>query len=175
MRKLVPLVLLAATLSGCIGSVTAARIPSSTLDDQGWSRTDTSSRSMAFGLAELKVRDYRSDGGFAGATVASMNNAPIVNEEKRVLPLAIKRIEKSRDVNLVKTGTRQMDLVNLDTTVTADVYRVENAPGDAKAVIFTPPCDPFVIVVGYGSTGGGIVAGASYEDARNVVRHVICG
>lgn len=175
MRALSALLLLTVALAGCLGGVTAAKLPSSTLQDHGWSRTDRSSRSLVMGLAELKVRDYESEDGFAGATVASMNDVPIVSEEKRVLPRAIKRIEKQRNVDLVKTGTRTMDLANLDATVDADVYRVENAPGEAKAVIFTPPCGPFVIVAGYGSTGSGLVAGATYEDAREVVRHVVCG
>lgn len=167
--------LLVSTLTGCLGSVDPATLPPEALDTHGWSQQGSSSQSLVLGLGDLEIRDYGPGSGFAGATLASVNDVPLVSEEDRVLPRAIDRVEEKRGVEFTSPSTGSLELTNRGTTVEATEYDVEGADGPAKAVLFTPECGPFVIVAGYGTTATGLTGGAApYDDARDVVKSVTC-
>lgn len=168
-------------LAGCLGSVEPARIPQQSLQENGWSQTKSTSDNLVWGLGDLEIRDYEPESGFAGATVATVNDVPLVDEEERLLPRAIERIEERRDVNLSKIGTERITLVNVGSTIEATEYEVQGAPGPARALVFTPTCAPFVAVASYGlqTSGDGGVFGSDeertpYQEAKDIGRHVAC-
>lgn len=165
----------ALTLAGCLGSVDPATIPAEALERHDWSRQASTSQNLVLGLGDLEIRGYGPGSGFAGATLASANDVPVVSEENRVLPRAIQRVEEKRGVRFKDPSETTIRLENRGTTVQATVYDVEGAGGPAKAVLFTPNCGPFVIVAGYGTTTSGLFGGASpYDEARDVVGSVVC-
>lgn len=174
MRRLLLAASLAAVvlLAGCLGSVEPATIDESSLQNQGWSEQSRSSDSLFLGMGDLVRVEYGPSGGadFAGATVATVNDLPVVDEEEQVLPRAIEQVEEQEGVKFTQPSERSLDLAQMGTTVSATEYVVEGAPAPAKAVIFTPDCPDFVIVAGFGTTS----PANFYNDARNVVRGVVC-
>lgn len=124
------------------------------------------------GLGELETITYETNRGFAGVTVATLNDVPLLDERSRVEPAAIEQIEERYGVQLEETGTTTLELANRDAQVQGTEYDVQGAPAEAKAVLFPVDCDPFVLVVAYGLAGSGF--GASYQDAQDVGRHVVC-
>lgn len=168
-RPLLALALTASVLAaGCLGSVEAAKIPQKSLPS-GWSLQNEKSESIAFGLAQLKTREYGTGSGLAGATVASVNDVPVLDERERVLPRAIEKVEEKKGVKFKNPSSLSVQLTNLDQKAPATEYDVEGARGPAKALIVTPNCGPFVIAAGYGTT-----VGAQYDNARRAVKGVVC-
>lgn len=176
--------------TGCLGlgSVSPAEIPSQDAQDQGWEKTDEDVRSYAMGLGERVSKVYNpQDRPNRGAVnVETVNDVPFLDEAELV-PQAIDRLEERYNIELNKTGTRSVDLANMEGAVTADEYVIEGAPAEGKAFVFTAPCDPFVVVLGFGTTpddggdDGGILGGSSsapgtnyYEQSLEVARHVTC-
>lgn len=187
MRRLGLTILLVAALatSGCLGSVKPAKIPDSDLQEHGWEQTRKDQASVANGLGERVVFVYQPSGSDrAGVSTISANDVPVF-DESTLLPRLIQLIEKRRDIELNKTGQRELQLNNLDATVTADVYDVKGAPADANALLFTPPCSSFAAVLAYGTTGGGSDGGgffgggsedgtSYYNQAVKVAKDVEC-
>lgn len=161
--------------SGCLGlgGVSPAYIPSQDLP-ASWSEDDRVSQAIAMGLGELETITYETNDGFAGVTVATLNDVPILDERSRVVPAAIDRIEQRHDVTLEESGTTTVELVNQGGQTSGTVYDVQDAPADAKAVMFTVDCDPFVLVIAYGTTGGRFTE-ALYGEAQDVGGHAVCG
>lgn len=161
--------------SGCLGlgGVSPAFVPSEDLP-ASWSETDRDTQSIAMGLGELETIAYQTNDGFAGVTVATLNDVPLLDERSRVVPAAIDQIEQRHDVTLEESDTTTVELVNQGGQTSGTVYDVQGAPADAKAVMFTLDCDPFVLVIGYGTTGGTFTE-ALYGDARDVGAHTVCG
>lgn len=174
-RALPAAALVAALLTaGCLGSVEAATIPQDSLPS-GWSLQNEDSQSVAMGLASLETREYGTGSGFAGATVATTNDLPILDEEGQVLPRAIEQVEEKKGVRFTNPSELQVQLSNLDQQDTATEYDVEDAGGPAKALIVTPECGSFVIAAGYGTTATGPGGGPSpYDNARSAVKGVVC-
>lgn len=172
------IVLLMPLTAGCLGSVTPAEIPASTLNDEGWTEHSSSSGALAAGIGEKVTKEYRptNDQGTTAVLVVSANDIPIL-DESRFIPQAIERIEDQRKIDLNRQGTVSLDLVNFDTPVDADEYTFQKGGANGKALVFTPDCDPFVVVAAYGITGaGGFDATTkTFQEAKNVSSHVVCG
>jgi hypothetical protein len=167
-----------AMMAGCLGGVDPAEISEQTLNQKGWSQTNSDTQPVAMGLAEIATKEYRGPSGqdATGVTVATTNDIPIL-DERRFIPNAIEKIEEKRGITLEKTGTTKVSLPQLGGTETdADVYDFEKSGAQGKAVLITPEeCDPFVISVGYGLTQGSELAGsATYNEAKDVARNVAC-
>jgi hypothetical protein len=183
MRRVALVAALIATvpMAGCLGSVDAAEISQSSLDDNNWQQTSRSEESVGGGLGQLVTINYEPSNPVnenidaTGAIVATANDVPILDEE-RFIPDAIEKVEQQRNIDLEKTGTTTIDLVNLDTDIQGDVYKFEKQGAEGKAVLFTlNQCDPFVVTVGFGVTGGGgFGVEKTYEEAKNIVRGVQC-
>lgn len=174
---LVATLVVATSLTGCLGSPDAAEIPSSTLQENDWKKTSDTRESVAGGLAEKVTKQYRprSAGGplggasdLAGAIVVSATDAPLL-DESRFIPQALEQVERQRNIELTKTGSTQLDLVNLDTTANADVYTFSKGGVDGRAVLFTPSCSAFVVTVGYG-----VLVDDLFQEAKNVASGVAC-
>lgn len=180
MRRALWAVLLAtATMAGCIGDIHPAQISEATLDEQGWSQTDSSEQSVAMGLGQITTRDYRPLGGTdaTGVTVATTTDIPIL-DERRFIPQALEQVEEERGITFEEAGSTTLSLPRLGIDSTdADLYEFTKSGAEGKAVLITPEsCDGFVLTVGYGITGtGGIQAiEKTYEEARDVARNVEC-
>lgn len=169
-RRHLALALVAATLTaGCLGGVEAATIPAQS-QPSGWSEKGQDSQSLVAGLGTLELRDYGPSGNdFSGATIATMNDLPIVDEREQVLPRAIERVEEQRGVTFTNPSDKTVQLTNLNQQAPATEYDVEDAGGPAKALIITPDCDAFVIAAGFGTT-----VGSQYDNARSAVKGVVC-
>ncbi len=176
--------------TGCLGlgSVNPAEVPSQDAQDQGWEKTEETADSYAMGLGERAEKRYQpQDNPNRGAvSVNTANDIPFFDESE-LLPRAIDRMEERYNIELNKTGTRSVELANMEGAVTADEYTMENGPAEGKAITFTAPCDPFVAVIAFGTTpddggdDGGILGGSSsttqtnyYEESVEVARHVTC-
>lgn len=170
--------------TGCLGSAQAAHVPAEDAEAKGWEETGSTSETVAMGLAEKKSRDYAPSSGTprAGVTVVSATDVPLF-DESRFIPDAIERLEQQYGVDFEESGTTQLQLANLDATVTATVYDVKGGPSEAQAVLFEAPCSSFVVTAAWGTTGsgggGGLFGGSSdgesyYEQAKDVARHVTC-
>ncbi len=176
--------------TGCIGlgSVSPAEVPGQDAQDQGWEKTNEDVQSFAMGLGERVSKQYRpQESSNRGAvSVETTNDVPLFDEGE-LLPQAIERMEENHNIELEKNGTRSIELANMEGGVTADVYDIKGGPADGKAIVFTVPCDPFVAVIGFGTTpsddggGGGLLGGEStttgtnyYEQSVEVARHVTC-
>lgn len=174
------LVLASLLLSGCLGSVSPAEISQNTLDQRGWSETNTDEQSVAMGLAQIVTKDYEPNGSpqGTGAIVATTNNVPIL-DESRFIPRAIERVEQQRNIELEEAGTTTVSLPELGVEgVDAQLYTFQKSGASGKAILFTPDtCGPFVVTVGYGITGAGGISGVeqTYNEAKNVARNVVCG
>jgi hypothetical protein len=168
-RLLVAAVVLAALTAGCLGSVDAAEIPSESMPSS-WSEKSTENKGVAGGLVTLKIRDYGPAGNdFSGATIATMNDFPVLDERDQVLPRAIERVEKQRNVTFTNPTSMKVNLTNLNQQAPAEEYDVEDAGGPAKALVITPDCEDFVIAAGFGTT-----IGDQYDDAKSAVKGVVC-
>lgn len=169
-RRFLALSLVAALLTaGCLGSVEAATIPQESMPS-GWSEKNSESDSLVLGLGSLELRDYGPSGNdFSGATIATMNDLPIVDERDQVLPRAIERVEEQRGVRFTNPTGLTVQLTNLGQEAPATEYDVEGAGGPAKALIVTPDCDAFVIAAGFGTT-----VGDQYDTASDAVKAVVC-
>lgn len=171
--------LVMAMLAGCLGDVQPAEISDQTLQQKGWSQTDSSDETVAFGLGQITTRDYRPSGGTdaTGATVASTTDVPIL-DERRFIPQALERVEEQRGISFQEDGTTTVSLPSLGIDSTeADVYTFTKGGADGKAILITPEeCDSFVISVGYGVTGtGGFQAtDKTYQEAKEIARNVVC-
>lgn len=177
--------------TGCLGlgSVTPGEVPSQDAQDQSWEKTNEDVQSFAMGLGERVSKQYRpQENSNRGAVAVETTNDVPLFDEGELLPQAIDRIEERYNLELEKNGTRSIELANMEGGVTADVYDLKNAPAEGKAIVFTAPCDPFVAVIGFGTTpddgggGGGILGSDSstttgpnhYEQAVELARHVTC-
>lgn len=169
-RRILALSLVAALLTaGCLGSVEAASIPPESMPS-GWSQKGSESDTLVLGLGSLELRDYGPSGNdFSGATIATMNDLPVVDERNQVLPRAIERVEEQRGVTFTNPSDLTVQLTNLNQEAPATEYDVEGAGGPAKALIITPDCENFVIAAGFGTTVGG-----QYDTARDAVKGVVC-
>ncbi len=174
---LVSVALLLPVASGCLGGVTPAEIPQSTLTQKGWSETSSSSESLVAGMGEKVTKEYRPNGGtdLTGVIVVSVNDVPIL-DESRFIPQALEQVEQERNIELTEAGSTTLSLVNLDGSIEADVYDFQKSGASGKAVLFTPSCSSFVVVVGYGVTGAGGLGGVdtTYQEAKNTARAVAC-
>lgn len=173
------LLALATLATGCLGGVTPAKISQSTLDNNGWSQTNRQEQGVALGLGQLVQRDYRPSGSppGTGAVVASTNDVPIL-DESRFIPQALERVEQERNIDLQESGTTTVSLPELGgQQVEAQLYTFQKSGATGKAILLKPDqCDPFVVAVGYGITGGGGVGiQKTYNEAKRVVRGVVCG
>lgn len=179
MRAELPVVLLAIVLTaGCLGGVEAAQISQDTLDDRGWTQTDSSEQSVAMGLGQINTVDYRKGGLDAtGVTVATTTDVPIL-DERRFIPQALERVEQQRGISFEEAGTTTVSLPQLEIdSAQANLYDFQKDGANGKAILITPDrCDGFVISVGYGVTGaGGFSANQqTYQEARDVARNVVC-
>ncbi len=161
--------------TGCLGlgGVDPAFVPANDLPPS-WSEDDRVSQGIAYGLGELETISYSTNDGFAGVTVATMNDVPFVDERSRAVPAAIEQIEKRYGVTLEESGETTIELDNQESQVQATVYDVRGAPTDAKAVMFDIDCDPFVLVLGYGTTTDTAFTDPSYGQAKNVAAFTVC-
>lgn len=168
-----------ALTAGCLGGVEPAQISEQKLNDEGWSQSDSSEQSVAMGLGQIATRDYRpgGQGDATGVTVATTTNIPIL-DENRFVPRALEKVEKERGIDFKKAGTTTISLPELGAeNVEAELYDFRKSGASGKAILFTPEqCDSFVVTVGYGVTGtGGLSASeATYQEAKNVARNVVC-
>lgn len=171
------IVLLMPLTAGCLGSVTPAEIPASTLNQKNWVEHSSSSEALVAGIGEKVTTEYRKSGGsqLSAVLVVSANDIPIL-DERRFIPQAIERIEQQRNIQLDKSGTTDLQLSNLGgTQITADEYRFQKGSAKGKAVVFTPSCGPFVVVAAYGVTDpAGLTTSTTYGEARDVARAVSC-
>lgn len=174
---LVAVALLLPVASGCLGGVTPAEIPKSTLNQQGWSQTSSTSESLVAGMGEKVTKEYRPNGGtdLTGVIVVSVNDVPIL-DESRFIPQALEQVEEKRNIQLNEAGSTTLTLINLDGSTDADLYDFQKSGASGKAVLFTPNCSSFVVVVGYGVTGAGGISGfeTTYQEAKNTARGVAC-
>ncbi len=166
--------------AGCLGGVDAAEIPDQTLSQEGWELKSEERDSVVLGMGEKVSREYGKRGGVAGVMgvmVVTVNDVPLV-DEKKFIPGALEEVEKSQGIQFEETGTTQLSLTNLDTTVSATEYRVTKDNLNGDAVLFTPNCGSFVVVVGYGASGaGGVGFGGESnfsQEAQRVARTVAC-
>lgn len=192
-RSLLAIALVASVaLTGCLGSVEPAKIPQQTLDEHGWEQTREDRAEIASGLGERVILSYQG-GNTRGVTTVSANDVPVFDESS-LLPVLVEQVERQQGVKLEETGEREIQLNNLDTTVTATVYDVKEGPADAKAVVFTAPCSSFAAVLAWGATGSGSDGGGglpgpipgvddgsqdssndtAYQEAIDVARDVVC-
>lgn len=182
MRKPWWIVVLVASLltTGCLGSVSPARIDQGTLDDKGWRETDTTEESVAMGLGQIVTKDYRQRGGQegTGAIVATTNDVPIL-DESRFIPDAIEQIEQQRNIQLERSGETTVSLPTLGVDeINAQLYTFQKSGASGKAILFTPDqCSDFVVTVGYGITGAAGISGIekTYNEAKDIARNVVCG
>lgn len=170
-----PLIGLLLLTSGCLGlgGVSPAYVPNEDLP-ASWSEEDRVSQAIAMGLGELETIGYESSDGFAGVTVATLNDVPFVDERSRVVPAAIDKIEEQYGVTLEESGSTTIDLANQGGQAQGTVYDVQGAPADAKAVMFAVDCDPFVLVLGYGTSTDTAFTEALYGEAKTVAAQTVC-
>jgi hypothetical protein len=165
-----------APVAGCLGDVQGASISEQKLQEEGWSQSDSSEKSVAMGAAQLVTTDYRPNGGgdTTGVTVATTNDVPIL-DEKRFIPQAIERVEEQRGIDFQEDGSTKVDLPELGVDqADAQLYKFNKDGAQGKAILITPDqCDGFVITVGFGVTQG-VTGAATYEPAKDVARHVVC-
>lgn len=172
-------VLALAMMAGCLGDVQPAGISEAELNERGWSQTGSSEQSVAMGLGQISQGEYRPSGGsdVTGVTVATTTDIPIL-DERRFIPQALEKVEKDRGITFTEAGTTTVSLPQLGVDSSeAELYTFTKDGADGKAILITPDqCDSFVITVGYGVTGaGGFQAtDATYQEARDVARNVVC-
>lgn len=167
---LVAALVAAVSLSGCLGSVTPATVPQSTLDDEGWVEKDSTSDSLFLGVGSVERRNYGPPGDdFTGATVATVSDLPVIDEREQLLPRAIENVEEERGVSFEDPTSKSVQLTNMDQEAPATEYDVKGAGGPAKALVITPNCEPFVVAAGFGTT-----IGDRYQTAKTVVKGVQC-
>jgi hypothetical protein len=168
-----------AMVAGCLGSPDPAGISDATLNEHGWSQTDQTEQSVAMGLGQISTRDYRGPGNqdTTGATVATATDVPIL-DERRFVPQAIERVEEQRGIDFKEAGSTTVSLPELGVdNAEANLYEFQKDGANGKAILITPDqCDGFVISVGFGVTGAGgfSASDATYEEAKDVARNVVC-
>lgn len=168
-----------AMVAGCLGDVQPAGISEAKLDEQGWSQTKSNEQSVAMGLGQIAQSEYRPEGGsdVTGVTVATTTNIPIL-DERRFIPQALEKVEKERGIQFTEAGSATVSLPQLGVDSSeADLYTFTKGGADGKAIVITPQqCDSFVVTVGYGVTGtSGVQAtDATYDQAKDVARNVVC-
>lgn len=171
--------LVVAMTAGCLGDVQPAAISEAELNERGWSQTDASEQSVAMGLGQIAQSEYRPNGGsdVTGVTVATTTDIPIL-DERRFIPQALEKVEENRGIQFTEAGSTTVSLPELGVDSSeAELYTFSKDGADGKAILITPDqCDSFVVTVGYGVTGaGGFQAtDATYEEARDVARNVVC-
>lgn len=161
--------------SGCLGlgGVSPAVVPSEDLPSS-WSQTDQDTQGIAMGLGELETLTYEANSRATGVVVATLNDVPLLDERSRVEPRAIQEIESRYGVQLEESGTTTLELINHGSQVEGTEYDVQGIPVDAKAVLFEVGCDPFVLVIAYGTTSDTRFTDPTYGEAKEVARHVVC-
>ena len=173
---------LAVVLPGCLGSVSPASIPAATLQANDWHQARESRESRAAGLVDIVSRDYapveeRTALG-SGVSVVSVTNVPIL-DEKRFIPAAVERIEKDRGVQFNEVGSRVVELTNIGRT-TGTEYTISGASLPGRALLLTPDCGDFIVLVAWGATTIGpaaLISGRDrdlYEEAIGVAKAVEC-
>lgn len=166
-------------MTGCVGSIDPARLPADTLEDHGWEQTRATNGEVAGGAAHSALYTYHGNAS-QGIAVLSANDVPFVDEAS-LLPALLEEVEAQDGVGFNKTGERNLTLSRLNTSITAQQYRVTNASeGEANALMFTPPCTAFVAVLGWGVNETGEQADGTqartspYMETLQVASNVVC-